>query len=109
MLVKGKLVAFKCPVKKIVYTSKDPQNLKVVVIFEGRHSHPPWPAEKPTQEAKDDLKKCLDVYGIIGATGGRLDNGKSHSELLGSILQLTLCDISSFNSCDSGNIIEWKT
>ena len=38
-------------------------------MFEGRHSHPPWPAEKVTQEAKDDLQKCLDAFGNRRETG----------------------------------------
>lgn len=67
--------------KKIVYTSKDPQNPKVVVIFQGRHSHPPWPKEKPSAAAKDDLQRCLDAFGILGATTDRLDNGKEINQL----------------------------
>lgn len=45
-------------------------------MFEGQHNHPPWPEEKPTQEAKLDLQKCLDAFGIFGATAEKLDNGK---------------------------------
>ena len=44
-------------------------------MFEGRHNHPPWPAEKVTQEAKADLQKFLDAFGIYGATAEKLDNG----------------------------------
>jgi hypothetical protein len=54
--VRCKLVRRDCPVQKIVYTSKDRQAPYIVVIFQGHHSHPPWPAEKPTQAAKDDLQ-----------------------------------------------------
>jgi hypothetical protein len=36
--------------------SKDALKPKVVVIFKGHHSHPPWPEEKPTKEAMEDLK-----------------------------------------------------
>ena len=75
LLVLGNMVPFSCPVKKIVYTSKDPNVKKVVVIFRGQHSHPPWPEEKPNQDAKDDLKKCVDGLGILGVTGGQVENG----------------------------------
>ncbi|KAF8231855.1 hypothetical protein L208DRAFT_1398188, partial [Tricholoma matsutake] len=85
--VSGRLVHFECPVKKIVYTSKDPQNPKVVVIFQGRHSHPPWPKEKPSAAAKNDLQRCLDAFGILGATTDRLDNASTALALLGSSLR----------------------
>lgn len=74
--VQCQLVHRDCPVQKIVYTSKDCKKPYIVVIFQGHHSHPPWPEEKPTQEAKDDLKRCLDALGISGATADRLDNGR---------------------------------
>ncbi|KAF8182217.1 hypothetical protein K438DRAFT_2020970, partial [Mycena galopus ATCC 62051] len=45
-IVTGLMVEHACPAVKIVYTSKDPAVLKCVVIFRGRHSHPPWPMEK---------------------------------------------------------------
>lgn len=78
-LVIGKIIPYPCPVQKTVYTPRDPTIKKLVVVFHGRHSHPPWPEEKPNQAAKDDVTKCLDVLGIFGATGGRVDNGKRHS------------------------------
>jgi hypothetical protein len=56
---------------------KDPAKPKVVMIFKGQHSHPPWPEEKPTYEAKEDLRHCLEAFGITGATAGRVDNGWS--------------------------------
>ncbi|KAF8229928.1 hypothetical protein L208DRAFT_1401356, partial [Tricholoma matsutake] len=84
--VSGRLVHFECPAKKIVYTSKDPQNLKVVVIFQGHHSHPPWPEEKPLTATKDDLQRCLDAFGILGATADRLDNASTTLALLSSSL-----------------------
>lgn len=71
-LVLCKLIHRKFPAKKIVYVSKNP---KVVVIFQGHHSHPPWPEKKPSWMAKDDLQKCLDALGILGATADRVDNG----------------------------------
>jgi hypothetical protein len=73
--VMASMVRFNCPAKKIVYTSKDPSTPKVVVIFESHHSHPPWPEEKPNQEAKEDLKRCLEAFGILGATAHQVDNG----------------------------------
>ncbi|KAF8224794.1 hypothetical protein L208DRAFT_1409572, partial [Tricholoma matsutake] len=75
-----------CPAKKIVYTSKDPQNPKVVVIFQGRHLHPPWPEKKPSTAAKDDLQRCLDAFGILGVTADRLDNAFTTLTLLSSSL-----------------------
>ena len=75
--ISARMIRHECPVKKIVYTSKDPAKPKVVVIFEGRHSHPPWPEEKPTHEAKEDLRRCLKAFGITGATAGKLDNGQA--------------------------------
>lgn len=69
------MILHECLAKKIVYTSKDPKVPKVIVLFQGQHSHPSWPEEKPTQEAKNDLTQCLAVFGILGATAGRLDNG----------------------------------
>ncbi|KAF8224107.1 hypothetical protein L208DRAFT_1410771, partial [Tricholoma matsutake] len=84
--VSGRLVHFECPAKKIVYTSKDPQNPKFVVIFQGRHLHPPWPEEKPSTAAKDDLQRCLDAFGILGATADRLDNASTTLALLSSSL-----------------------
>ncbi|KAJ6527597.1 hypothetical protein DFH09DRAFT_1094759 [Mycena vulgaris] len=75
-LVVGKMVVRPCPAQKIVYTSKDNDNPMVVVIFRGRHSHPPWPMEIPGAEAKEDLTKCLEGMGTFGTTGGRLNNLK---------------------------------
>jgi len=77
------MVEHKCEVKKVVYTSVDSSRPIVIVMFEGRHTHPPWPEEKPTQDAKADLQKCLDAFGIYGATAEKLDNGAS-----------SLCDLS---------------
>jgi hypothetical protein len=67
------MVHHSCPAKKIVYTSKDPNIKIVVMIIRGRHSHPPWPMEKPNQEAKEDLVKCLENMGTFGTTGGKLN------------------------------------
>ena len=69
------MVEYKCEAKRIIYTSIDISNPITIVMFEGRHNHPPWPAEKVTHEAKEDLQKCLDAFGIYGATGEKLDNG----------------------------------
>ncbi|KAG6818394.1 hypothetical protein H0H93_005275 [Arthromyces matolae] len=82
----GMMKKFPCPVKKIVYTSKDPKVQKVVVIFEGRHTHPPWPKEKPSLDAKRDVAKCLDFLGALGATSMRLDNAPSTFAILGASL-----------------------
>lgn len=75
------MVDRKCEVKKIVYTSTDRNRPIIVVMFEGRHNHPPWPEEKPTQEAKSDLQKCLDAFGIFGATAEKLNNGTQINSL----------------------------
>lgn len=69
------MVDRECEVKKIVYISVDQNRPIIVVMFEGQNNHPPWPEEKPTQEAKSDLQKCLVAFGIFGATAERLDNG----------------------------------
>jgi hypothetical protein len=74
--VRCQLVQRKCPARKIVYVSNDPKRPKAVIVFQGRHSHPPWPEEKPSQEAKADLQKCLDALGILGATADKVDNGE---------------------------------
>ena len=71
----AEIVQHKCNVKKIVYTSLDTDRPIVIVMFEGRHTHPPWPEEKPSQEAKVDLQKCIEAFGIYGATADKLDNG----------------------------------
>lgn len=81
-----------------------------MIIFEGRHNHPPWPAEKVTQEAKADLQKCLDAYGIYGATAEKLDNGKnyvaSHDLEILSTNILTAYIDSSINNCNVRNAFE---
>lgn len=69
------MVEYKCEAKRIIYTSIDITKPITIVMFEGRHNHPPWPAEKVTHEAKEDLQKCLDAFGIYGATAEKLDNG----------------------------------
>jgi hypothetical protein len=51
------------------------------VIFQGLHSHPPWPEEKPSTAAKDDLQRCLDAFGILGATADRIDNGEDANQV----------------------------
>jgi hypothetical protein len=65
-------------VDKITYTSTDPGRPFIVVIFVGQHSHPPWAEEKPDQEAKKDLEKVLEAFGVLGATAEQLDNGKPY-------------------------------
>jgi hypothetical protein len=65
----------------MIYTSLDIKKPIVILMFEGRHNHPPWPAEKVTQEAKSDLQKCLDAFGIYGATAEKLDNGMNSMNL----------------------------
>ncbi|KAG6807418.1 hypothetical protein H0H92_007610, partial [Tricholoma furcatifolium] len=81
-----KLRKLYCPVRKIVYTSKNPAIPKVVVIFEGQHSHPPWPQEKVTLNGRKDLKKCMDMLGRLGVTGMTVDNAPSTLALLGMSL-----------------------
>ncbi|KAJ6580373.1 hypothetical protein DFH09DRAFT_1076637 [Mycena vulgaris] len=87
-LVVGEMVVRPCPAQKIVYTSKDNDNPMVVVIFRGRHSHPPWPMEKPGAEAKEDLAKCLEGMGTFGTTGGRLNNSNTTRALIGTDLSV---------------------
>ncbi|KAJ6525409.1 hypothetical protein B0H19DRAFT_971353 [Mycena capillaripes] len=60
----------------------------LVVIFRGRHSHPPWPMEKPSLEANADLDKCLASMGTSGTTGGRLNNSATTRAILGSALDV---------------------
>jgi hypothetical protein len=69
------MVECKCEAKKIIYTSLDTKKLIIIFLFKGQHNHPPWPAEKVTQEAKTDLQKCLDAFGVYSATAEKLDNG----------------------------------
>ena len=76
--VSANMVERKCEAKIIIYTSLDVKKPIVILMFEGRHNHPPWPAEKVTQEAKADLQKCLDAFGIYGATAEKLDNSMTH-------------------------------
>jgi hypothetical protein len=64
--------------------SKDPRCPKLVVIFQGLHSHPPWPEEKPSTAAKDDLQRCLDAFRILGATTDRIDNGEDTNQVHGA-------------------------
>ena len=71
------MVKRKCEAKKIIYTSLDIKKPILILMFKGQHNHPPWPAEKVTQEAKADLQKCLEAFGIYGATAEKLDNGTS--------------------------------
>lgn len=79
-LAVGRLVPHPCPVKKIVYTSQDVEVPAAVVIFQGRHSHPPWPEEKANHNAKVDLDNCLEQYGVLDATGGRINNGMARCQ-----------------------------
>lgn len=46
-------------VKQSVYTSVDSNWPIVVDMFEGWNTHPPWPEERLTQDAKADSQKCL--------------------------------------------------
>lgn len=85
------MIDFNCDVKKIVYTSLDEKRPIVIVMFEGRHTHPPWPEEKAVQEAKVDLQKCLEAFGIYGATAEKLDNGTHELE------PVSLCTILFFS------------
>ncbi|KAJ7643437.1 hypothetical protein DFH06DRAFT_1477189 [Mycena polygramma] len=87
-LVVGEMVPRPCKVVKIVYTSMDPDVKMLVVIFRGLHSHPPWPMEKPSLEAEEDLDKCLASMGTVGTTGGRLNNSATTRAVLGSDLDV---------------------
>ncbi|KAJ6560476.1 hypothetical protein B0H10DRAFT_2240405 [Mycena sp. CBHHK59/15] len=87
-VVTGMMVPHACPVTKIVYTSKDPAVQKCVVMFRGRHSHPPWPMEKPGHAAKEDVKKCVAVAGILGETGGHLNSSHTTQAILGTSLDI---------------------
>ncbi|KAJ7041681.1 hypothetical protein C8F04DRAFT_1176777 [Mycena alexandri] len=73
-LCDGAMIRHPCSATKIVYTSKDPDVQKCVVIFRGCHSHPPWPMEKPGHAAKEDVKHSLTAAGILGSTGGKLNS-----------------------------------
>ncbi|KAJ7245593.1 hypothetical protein C8J57DRAFT_1679695 [Mycena rebaudengoi] len=71
-----------------VYTSKDPNIPKCVVIFRGLHSHPPWPAEKPGHAAKKDVKRCMNAGGVLGETGGHLNNSRVTQAVLGASIDI---------------------
>ncbi|KAJ7265127.1 hypothetical protein C8J57DRAFT_1470213 [Mycena rebaudengoi] len=86
--VTGKMVEHSCPSQKIVYTSKDPAVPKCVVIFRNLHSHPPWPMEKPGHADKEDVKRCMDAGGILGETGGHLNNSHVTHAVLGASLDV---------------------
>ncbi|KAJ7856206.1 hypothetical protein B0H14DRAFT_3448547 [Mycena olivaceomarginata] len=87
-VVTGKMVKHACSATKIVYTSKDPNVQKCVVIFRGRHSHPPWPLEKTVNAAKEDVKKSLSLSGTLGETGGHLNTSTATRALLGSSINV---------------------
>ena len=95
----------KCDVKKVVYTSVDRDRPFVVVMFEGRHNHPPWPEEKPTQEAKQDLQKCLEALGILGVTAEKLNSG-TYNSILTSITTYNHYLSSTVDSGNSGDVAE---
>jgi hypothetical protein len=97
------MVEYKCEAKRIIYTSLDIAKPITIVMFEGRHSHPPWPAEKVTHEAKDDLQKCLDAFGIYGATAEKLDNGADSGIDIKHVSQIYYIFYSSINGCDTRN------
>jgi hypothetical protein len=82
------MVEYKCEAKRIIHTSLNINNPKIILMFEGRHNHPPWPAEKVTHDAKEDLQKCLDAFGIYGATAEKLDNGVDSCVDIGHISQI---------------------
>ncbi|KAJ7256061.1 hypothetical protein C8J57DRAFT_1651496 [Mycena rebaudengoi] len=82
------MILHPCTAQKIVYTSKDPNVPKCVVIFRGLHSHPPWPAEKPGHAAKEDVKRCMDAGGVLGETGGHLNNSRVTQVVLGASIDI---------------------
>ncbi|KAJ7272454.1 hypothetical protein C8J57DRAFT_1507303 [Mycena rebaudengoi] len=86
--VTAKMILHPCTAQKIVYTSKDPNIPKCVVIFRGLLSHPPWPAEKPGHAAKEDVKRCMDAGGVLGETGGHLNNSHVTQVVLGSSIDI---------------------
>ncbi|KAJ7508059.1 hypothetical protein B0H11DRAFT_1902371 [Mycena galericulata] len=59
-----------------------------VVIFRNFHSHPPWPMEKPGHAVKEDVKKCMDAGGILGETGGNLNNTHTTQAILGTSIDV---------------------
>ena len=83
------MVEYKCQAKRIIYTSLDINKPFIILMFDGRHNHPPWPAEKVTQEAKEDLQKCLDAFGIYGATAEKLDSGTDSGVKIRHVSQFT--------------------
>ncbi|KAJ7233642.1 hypothetical protein C8J57DRAFT_1576159 [Mycena rebaudengoi] len=86
--ITAKMILHRCTAQKIVYTSKDPNIPKCVVIFRGLHSHPPWPAEKPGHAAKEDVKRCMDAGGVLGETGGHLNNLRATQAVLGASIDI---------------------
>ncbi|KAJ6624578.1 hypothetical protein B0H10DRAFT_2430864 [Mycena sp. CBHHK59/15] len=66
--VTGKMVAHLCPAIKVVYTSKDPT--------------------KPGHAAKEDVKKCAAAGGMLGETGGHLNNSHTTQAVLGASLDV---------------------
>lgn len=74
------MIDYPCQVKKVVYTTLDRSRPIFVVMFEGQHTHPPWPTEKSTQDVKADIEKSLAAFGILGATAEKLDSGTSSSD-----------------------------
>ncbi|KAJ8514202.1 hypothetical protein ONZ45_g8232 [Pleurotus djamor] len=85
-VVLGKMEHAPCSVQKVTYTSVDTQRPIMVVIFSGQHNHLPWPLEKATIEAKNDLQACMKMLGKLGVTAQQVDHAPSTLALLGSSL-----------------------
>ncbi|KAJ7601552.1 hypothetical protein FB45DRAFT_1074470 [Roridomyces roridus] len=84
--VTASMVRHECPVRKIVYTSKDPKVSKCVVVIEGVHTHPPWPLHKAGLVAVNDAKESLAASGKMGITSGDLNSAPTTKALLGGTL-----------------------
>lgn len=73
--MQGKLIHRPCPAKIKIFSPLDRTHRRAVVILEGAHNHPRFPATKLSREGRDKYEAAVRANGISRSTVLKCDNG----------------------------------
>jgi hypothetical protein len=74
-VIQGRLIQRKCSSKIKIYSPIDRTDRRAIVILDGAHNHPKFPATKLSRDGKDLYSKAIVAAGVTALTVRKCDSG----------------------------------
>lgn len=74
-VIQGHLVRRECNSKIKIYSPVDRADRRAIVILQGAHNHPRFPATKLSRDGKDLYTQAVVETGVTGVTVVKVDSG----------------------------------